>query len=474
MSEQWPGLDELKRTLEVPDDDPRLREHWDKGSSTTIVTRAPARLDVMGGIADYSGSLVLQLPLREATFVMLQSDPSPRLTIVSLDERPSDAEAVFTMPLADFVTSDDPLTYERAREYFGDEPSRAWAAYVAGAFLVLMREKGVVFTSGARLFIHSRVPEGKGVASSAALEVAAMMAIDAAYRLELEPREVALLCQKVENLVVGAPCGVMDQMSSVFGETGRLMSLRCQPAELQQSIATPEALSFWGIDSGITHAVSGADYTSVRIGTFMGYRLLEDMANENWGGYLANLTPSELEQRFLARLPETMPGADFVERYGTTSDTLTHVDPSVTYPVRRPTSHPVYEHFRVRAFARLLQEGELDDAPLLGELMYQSHASYSACGLGSEGTDRLVALAREAGPPRGIYGAKITGGGSGGTVAILARRDAGASVCTIAQRTPPRPDGSPSYSPVPHRVRHDSEPCAGNVRRPLRVFARGA
>jgi L-arabinokinase len=54
--------------------------------------------------------------------------------------------------------------------------------------------------------------------------------------------------------------------------------------------------------------------------------------------------------------------------------------------------------------------------------MYASHASYSACGLGSPGTDRLVALAREAGPGRGFFGAKITGGGSGGTVAVLARR----------------------------------------------------
>jgi len=61
---------------------------------------------------------------------------------------------------------------------------------------------------------------------------------------------------------------------------------------------------------------------------------------------------------------------------------------------------------------------------LLGELMYQSHASYSACGLGSDGTDRLVELVRAAGPAAGLYGARITGGGSGGAVAVLGRRDA--------------------------------------------------
>jgi L-arabinokinase len=66
--------------------------------------------------------------------------------------------------------------------------------------------------------------------------------------------------------------------------------------------------------------------------------------------------------------------------------------------------------------------------------MYESHASYSACGLGSDGTDRLVALAREAGTAHGIYGAKITGGGSGGTVAILGGTGAGDAVRAIARR----------------------------------------
>jgi len=75
-----------------------------------------------------------------------------------------------------------------------------------------------------------------------------------------------------------------------------------------------------------------------------------------------------------------------------------------------------------------------DDAVRLGALMYESHDSYSACGLGSDGTDRLVALARDAGPERGIYGAKITGGGSGGTVAVLAAAGAGDVVREIARR----------------------------------------
>jgi L-arabinokinase len=70
----------------------------------------------------------------------------------------------------------------------------------------------------------------------------------------------------------------------------------------------------------------------------------------------------------------------------------------------------------------------------MGALMGESHASYGACGLGSAGTDRLVELVRGAGPEAGLFGAKITGGGSGGTVAVLATSDAEAEVRAIARR----------------------------------------
>ena len=174
-----------------------------------VVARAPGRLDVMGGIADYSGSLVLELPLQEATYAALQRDPSRRLRIVSLAEDSALALA-FEMPLADFEGAGDPVDYEAARARFERDPARHWAAYVAGVFLVLMREREFNFQDGARILIASRVPQGKGVSSSAALEVAVMQAVAAAFEITIEAREMALLCQKAGNLVAGAPCGVMD------------------------------------------------------------------------------------------------------------------------------------------------------------------------------------------------------------------------------------------------------------------------
>ncbi len=416
-----------------------------------IVTRAPGRLDLMGGIADYSGSLVLQMPLAEATFVALQRVREPTIQIISLQggaghgetEAGEDGYASFTMPIADFIDDALPIGYHLARAYFRREPHQAWAAYVAGAFLVLMRERDLRFASGVRILIHSAVPAGRGVSSSAAIEVAVMSALVAAYGLTLSGRELALLCQKVENLIVGAPCGIMDQMSAACGEAGELLALLCQPAEIETAVTIPPELAVWGIDSGIRHAVSGADYGSVRVGTFMGYRILQELAGTDWDGYLANLTPSYFEQEYAAELPLTMTGEAFLAQYGSTGDPVTTVDPTQTYAVRKPTTHPIYEHFRVRTFRDLLRGDALANAPQLGELMYQSHASYSACGLGSDGTDALVRLARKAGTQQGIYGAKITGGGSGGTVAILGRADADAAVQAIADEYDANTDHTP-------------------------------
>ena len=239
--------------------------------------------------------------------------------------------------------------------------------------------------------------------------------------------------QRVENDVVGAACGVMDQMASACGEPGKLLRLLCQPAEIEGNIEIPAGFKFLGLGSGVRHAVSGSDYTSVRIGAFMGFRILAEIVGvrseragervvfefPSWGRYLANVTPSEWNC-LLAQVPESMRGGDFLRTYGGVSDTVTKVDPHRTYAVRQPTAHPILEHHRVRTFAALLPHAhEPGVAELLGELMYQSHASYTACGLGCAATDAIVGWARGMGPAAGVYGAKITGGGSGGAVAVF-------------------------------------------------------
>ncbi|MFL6335583.1 MAG: galactokinase [Pyrinomonadaceae bacterium] len=421
-----------------------------EGGGPVYVTRAPGRLDLMGGIADYSGSLVLELPIASATHAALQLRTERMLVVVSLPPTDAGRARMFEMPLADlYDAAGHPLEYAEAARYF-KRGGRDWAAYVAGVFHVLARERGIRFERGARILLRSEVPEGKGVSSSAALEVATMQAVCAAYRIELDPRELAFLCQKVENLVACAPCGVMDQMTSACGEQEKLLALLCQPGESQGTVALSQELEVWGVDSGIRHSVGGADYGTVRTAAFMGYRMIAEMAglrvsegerhghvvveDPQWGGYLANITPAEFEAHYASSLPARMSGAEFLERYWGITDTVTTVDPARHYHVRQATQHPVKEHARVTRFAEILSGPDsAARAAELGELMYKSHKSYSACCLGSPGTDELVRLVREAGAESGLYGAKITGGGSGGTVAVLGRKGARQSVEAIAQ-----------------------------------------
>ncbi|HTK07041.1 MAG TPA: galactokinase family protein [Ktedonobacteraceae bacterium] len=405
------------------------------------IARAPGRLDLMGGIADYSGSLVLELPLALATWVAVQPDATSAITIRST-AIVQESEMVFPLETLAHLDSSSAHTLLTA------DPTHSWCAYIIGTLLMLHREHTIPL-QGLRLFIHSDLPAGKGVSSSAALEVATMQALCGLYDLPLDGREIALLCQQAENLIVGAPCGIMDQMTAVCGQQDSLLALLCQPAELQPAILLPPEMEVWGLDSGIRHAVSGADYGSVRVGAFMGYRIIAELAGLSvlhtedqrveiadplWQGHLANIAPSLWENSYRDRVPLQMTGADFLTRYGGFTDRVTKIDPAQTYAIRQPTAHPIYEHQRVRLFRSLLTAQNVSEEQLLllGELMYQSHESYSACGLGSTGTDQLVALIRQAGPANGLYGAKITGGGSGGTVAVLTRRGAYDQIKQIA------------------------------------------
>ena len=407
--------------------------------------RAPGRLDLMGGIADYSGALVLELPLACATWAAAQWTDSPAVTIRSANAAEVGGVAQVTVPLADLLGD-----YALVRQRLAASPAEHWAAYVLGALTLLHGERGVRFPRGLNVFVASDVPAGKGVSSSAAIEVAAMQALLALLDLTLPARDLALLCQKVENLIVGAPCGVMDQMTAAAGVQGGLLALLCQPAELQPAVQLPEALEVWGLDSGLRHAISGADYGSVRVGAFMGYRIVAALAglpaapagasrvsidDPRWQGYLANVAPSDWEACFRDQVPEALTGAEFLARYGGFTDAVTRIDPERTYAIRQPAAHPIYEHHRVSLFRALLEKPHLaeNDFALLGELMYQSHLSYGACGLGSDGTDQLVEMVRALGPAAGLYGAKITGGGSGGTVAVLARRGSAETVAALAR-----------------------------------------
>src|SRR3712207_62432 len=115
-----------------------------EGGGPVYVTRAPGRLDLMGGIADYSGSLVLELPIAAAAHAALQPRPGRRIVVVSLPPTDEGQARTFEMPVEElYGASGAPLEYAEAARYFKRKGD--WAAYVAGAFHVLARERGARF-----------------------------------------------------------------------------------------------------------------------------------------------------------------------------------------------------------------------------------------------------------------------------------------------------------------------------------------
>jgi len=252
------------------------------------------------------------------------------------------------------------------------------------------------------------------------------------------------MCQWVENHIVGAPCGIMDQVTSCCGRAGRLLRLLCQPHELQPPLRVPGGMRFIGINSNVKHSVGGGMYGKTRCAAFMGHAIIlakmrdlgaaagKELHSDPMNGYLANLDKDDYKRYFRPYLPEKMKGQEFLDRYGGTIDTATRVQPDMEYHVQQATDHHVLEAMRVRKFVQLLEAAEVESDPqargrLLdqaGHLMYASHISYTNDALlGADECDLLVKLVRDR-ERAGLYGAKITGGGSGGTVAVLAESGA--------------------------------------------------
>src|SRR6187399_1742137 len=399
-----------------------------------ISATAPGRMDVMGGIADYSGSLLLQMPIRQTTTVSVQKRTDGIFNFRT--ELTKKKKADFIIDL--FGLENKSLT--EAGDMIRSVPGGDWAVYSLGCFLVLQKEKGIQLT-GANVLIESNVPWGKGVSSSAALEVATMNALNHLYQLSLGKEELAVLAQMAENLVAGAPCGLMDQLSSHLGQKNKLLPLICQPHQVDKAIGIPRGINFSGIDSGIRHAVSGASYSDVRAAAFMSYTIIAlnagatveelDQAriSGDWSklphkGFLANIPVSVFEEKYISLLPKEISGNDFLSRYKVSIDPVTTIDEQKNYKPLVCGSHPVYENARVSEFKTLLKnfkkQGDKQVSLIqMGNLMMKSHESYSAVGLGNEYTDRIVEMIRDASPARGVFGARVSGGGNGGTVCII-------------------------------------------------------
>ena len=217
---------------------------------------------------------------------------------------------------------------------------------------VLLRETQSHFAGGLRILIDSQVPEGKGVSSSAAIEVATMRASCRCSESTCRREAGATLPNRGEPC---CRCTVRNHGSDDIGRSGantNCSRLRCQPATIEGFVPIPKEIAFWGIDSGIRHSVAARTilrFVAARswdIGSSprppaFAYEVRPaipdrvEVDDPTWHGYLANISPSEFQSRFASVVPAEMSGREFLDRYAGTTDLVTRVDPDRN--VRRPS-----------------------------------------------------------------------------------------------------------------------------------------
>lgn len=396
-------------------------------SGKVVITRAPARLDVMGGIADYCGAQVAALTLEHGAVVGCQVREDGQLRALSLG---TDSQSLLGLQISfdDFYDRGHLKSYNQIRQLFARNPKTSWAAYVLGGFYVLLKEGKIKrLPHGATIAIKSSIPMRVGIASSAAIEVAALAGANAVYELGMDSKEIARVGQIVENRIVGMPCGPMDQITSASGERGTILSIRCQSSPILEAVRLPFRTRVIGINSKVKRP-SNAAYIDARTAAFMGLTILQKELDieKLRNNYLCDLSVQEFRRRCRSYLPARMRGKHFLNRYGGTVDSATEVNPQKTYHVRSRVEHPIYEHARVGKFFQCVKSAAADAENVkthladAGKLMYASHWSYRyRVGLGSPQIEQIVNSVRKIGIQGGFYGARVTSAGSGGTVAVL-------------------------------------------------------
>lgn len=400
------------------------------------VVRVPARLDIMGGIADYSGSNVCEGTLERGVALGAQVSDDHWIRIRSLGLSRYNLATDFAISLENFYVSNGKLReYKDVQELFAKDVKTSWSAYIVGAIFVLLKEKKLhELNKGFNIALISRVPIGVGIGSSATVEIATLHALNLLLGLNLDGLTLAKLGQIIENKIVGAPTGIMDQIATTLGKANQLTHILCQPDLIKSTISIPDEYEFVGINSMVRDSSAGSKYINVRISAFMGRKIISTemrkqgkLKSNKRLEYLCNLEPLEFENQYRNLLPESISGKLFIQKYGDHDDPVTKIDPQAIYQVRSRTVHPIYENDRVLKFIDLLNKanetGQQSYIRQAGKLMLASHQSYDRnCDLSCTEVNKLVAIIKNDGSELGLYGAKITGGGSGGTVAVLGKK----------------------------------------------------
>ncbi|MGW2639420.1 galactokinase [Streptomyces sp. NPDC001348] len=331
------------------------------GAEPEGVWSAPGRVNLIGEHTDYNDGFVMPFALPHEATAAVSRRTDGRLRLHSADIE----GGVVELPL----------------HALAPESDREWTAYPAGVVWAL-REAGHPVT-GADIHLSSTVPTGAGLSSSAALEVVVALALNDLYELGLQRWQLARLCQRAENVYVGAPTGIMDQTASACCEGGHALFLDTRDLSQRQiplDLAA-EGMRLLVVDTQVKHAHSGGEYGKRRAGCEKGAALLGVDA-------LRDIPYDELD-RALARLGDEE-------------------------EVRRLVRHVVTEDQRVERVVSLLQAGE---TRAIGPVLTEGHASLrDDFRISCPELDLVVDTALA----NGALGARMTGGGFGGSAIVLA------------------------------------------------------
>jgi galactokinase len=334
-----------------------------------FLSRASGRVELIGGHTDYNEGYVIAAAIDRSCYVAAAAREDNAICLYS-----------------DWVRGmhEFDLTPDLRR----DENSQ-WANYGRGVAALLLAE-GIAL-KGANLYIHSEVPLGAGVSSSAALEVSlanAMLAISS-YDGQIKSERLAQICQKAENTYANSPCGIMDQTVSIMGQADHAVFLDCRDVSIRLLPFDHNRCSIMIFNSMVRHEVGGGEYGKRRASC------------EKARDVIAKKYP---HVKALRDADEQM---------------LNSVAGELSDVELRRASHVIAENARVLAAAKALDN---NDVARFGRLMSASHNS--ARDLYEISCDETDFLAESIQSCEGAYGARIMGGGFGGAVVALARPDA--------------------------------------------------
>ncbi|MDZ7338072.1 MAG: hypothetical protein ONB30_06015 [candidate division KSB1 bacterium] len=391
------------------------------------IVRAPARLELMGGLAARLGAVVLQTTLSDATVVGVQRRTDRRVLVRSLGLEKDGFCSTVEFDLDRALQA--PEKSGPASRLFAKEPQAGWAASVAAVFQELVAyRKGPDLDTGVNIGIQSSIPMRTGLGASTALVCATAIGLIRLFGIEMPASEIPVLCHRAETRLWGTRASIADTLTVCLCGAHEVLAIRCQPGEIIKRVQLPQNVRFVGLNT-LVQGPPDQHYLQAQIAASMGAKIMlrharkSSRGRDDYEGYLCNIPISEFGA-YRRLLPARLTGREFKALHGSLRDYGVSVDPATAYRVRSCTEHLLMEHRRTEQVLTLLAdaEGELEEAMAhVGRLMYDSHESTRRdCALVNREADTIVNLVKEHGVDHGLYGARASGRQQGGVVAVAA------------------------------------------------------